>query len=195
MKSRKELKKLAWEQLRPTYWMVLVALLVTFAVQPALAPVAIIISGPIAVGVCIYLLDLIENKTDGRKIEMVLDAFKKNLPANIVANILIGLFTFLWSLLFIIPGIVKAISYSMTPYILAENTDIDAMDAIKQSQELMHGHKMEFFVLILSFFWWFVLCLITAGIGFFFLLPYVKLTITNYYIELRGKKKVQISLD
>ncbi|TNF07373.1 MAG: DUF975 family protein [Bacillota bacterium] len=194
MKSRRELKKLAWEQLRPTYWMVLVALLVTFAIQPALAPIAIIISGPIAVGISIYLLDIIENKADGRKIEIVLDAFKKNLPANIIAYILIGIFTFLWSLLLIIPGIVKAISYSMTTYILAENTEINAMDAIKQSQEMMQGHKMEFFLLLLSFFWWFVLSMLTFGLGFIFLLPYIQMTITNYYIELRGKKKVQLSL-
>jgi uncharacterized membrane protein len=195
MKTRKELKKQAWEQLRPTYWMVLLAILVSYAIQPAMLPIAIIITGPIAVGMVIYLIDIIENKSNGRKIEMILEAFKKNLATNIVAHLIVAIYTFLWSLLFIIPGIVKALSYSMTTYILAENDTIDAMDAIKQSQDMMNGHKMELFLLILSFFWWYVLSMITFGIGFIFLLPYVKMTITNYYLELRGKKKVQIQLD
>lgn len=69
-------------------------------------------------------------------------------------NILIGVFTFLWSLLFYIPGIIKALSYSMANYILADNPEMTAREALRESKIIMHGHKWELFVLNLSFILW-----------------------------------------
>ena len=98
---------------------------------------------------------------------------------------LTGLFTFLWSLLFIIPGIVKSISYSMSMYILAENKGKPALECINESKAMTNGHKMDLFVLSLSFIGWGLLCAITFGIAGIWVVPYVQATYTNAYNSLK----------
>jgi len=83
----------------------------------------------------------------------------------------------------------------MTPYILAENPDMDAMKAIDQSQEMMKGHKMDLFMLYLSFIGWYILAMLTFGIGMIFLMPYINTTVANFYLELRGKKSVVAEIE
>jgi len=78
--------------------------------------------------------------------------------------LLIGLFIFLWSLLFIIPGIIAAYKYSMAPYILADNPEIDAFEAIRRSKEMMDGHKLRLFYLQFSFIGWFILSIVAISI-------------------------------
>ena len=97
-------------------------------------------------------------------------------------------FIFLWSLLFVIPGIIKALAYSMHPYIIADNPTIDAMEALRQSEEMMRGNKTRLLALYLSFIGWFILSAFTFGIGFFFLMPYVQTSVTNFYVDLRGPR-------
>ncbi|MBQ9194080.1 MAG: DUF975 family protein, partial [Bacteroidales bacterium] len=77
--------------------------------------------------------------------------------------LLVGILTFLWSLLFIIPGIIKAFSYAMTPFILDENPELGASEAIHRSRMMMKNHKFDLFWLYLSFIGWFLLCCITCG--------------------------------
>lgn len=98
---------------------------------------------------------------------------------------LVGLFTWLWSLLFIIPGIVKAISYSMAPYILAENKGKPALECINESKAMTNGHKMDLFVLGLSFIGWGLLCAVTFGIAYIWVGPYMQATYTNAYYSLK----------
>ena len=100
-------------------------------------------------------------------------------------NFFMGLFTMLWALLFYIPGIVKGISYSMAPYILAENKGKPALECIKESQTMTYGHKMDLFVLGLSFFGWCLLGAITFGIAFIWVMPYMQATFTNAYNSLK----------
>lgn len=92
-----------------------------------------------------------------------------------------GLFTFLWSLLLIVPGVIKAYSYSMALFIYAENPEMGALEAIKKSQEMMNGHKMDLFVLELSFLGWALLTVITFGIVGIYLTPYMLATTANFY--------------
>ncbi|MBQ6143280.1 MAG: DUF975 family protein [Clostridia bacterium] len=99
-----------------------------------------------------------------------------------------SVFTFLWSLLFFIPGIIKAYSYSMSPYIMAENPNIGALEAITKSKEMMKGHKFEFFILDLSFIFWYLLILITCGFASIYIAPYVNATRTNFYLKLKEAK-------
>lgn len=99
---------------------------------------------------------------------------------------MISLFTFLWSLLFVIPGIVAAYRYRMAFYLLIDNPDIGIMEAIRESKEMMRGHKGELFILDWSFFWWILLGLVTFGIGMFWISPYMQETEVNYYEYLRG---------
>ena len=95
-----------------------------------------------------------------------------------------GLFTALWMLLFIIPGIVAAYSYAMAPFILEENPEMKAMDAIRASKEMMYGHKAELFVLDLSFYGWTLLCILSLGIGFLWLNPYRASAYAAFYRRL-----------
>ena len=102
---------------------------------------------------------------------------------------MVNIFTALWTILFIIPGIIKGYSYAMTPYILkdkfaAGQTDIGATEAITESRHLMDGHKMDLFVLDLSFIGWGLLGIITCGIGFIWITPYYRQTKTNFYRSL-----------
>ena len=98
---------------------------------------------------------------------------------------LVGLFTFLWSLLFVIPGIVKSYSYSMSFYILAENKGKPALECIRESKEMTDGHKMDLFVLSLSFIGWLLLCSITFGIASIWVAPYMQATFANAYQSLK----------
>ena len=100
-------------------------------------------------------------------------------------NFLVGLFTYLWTLLFIIPGIIKGISYSMSLYILAENKGKKALECINESKAMVHGHKMDLFVLDLSFIGWGLLCAITFGIAAIWVIPYINATYMNAYQSLK----------
>ena len=98
---------------------------------------------------------------------------------------LVALFTFLWSLLFVIPGVIKSYSYSMATYILAENKGKPALECIKESKTITEGYKMDLFVLDLSFLGWSFLCIITLGIAGIWVIPYMRATYTNAYKSLK----------
>ena len=100
-------------------------------------------------------------------------------------NFLVSLFTALWSILFVIPGIVKGIAYSMAPYILAENKGKPALECIDESKAMTNGHKMDLFVLSLSFIGWYLLVGITFGIAAIWVAPYMQATFTNAYNSLK----------
>jgi len=92
----------------------------------------------------------------------------------------------LWSLLFVIPGVVKLFSYFAAPFILAEYPDVKAREALTLSKRMTKGHRGQVFVMMLSFFGWGVLSVLTLGIlGIVFVLPYFYLTYAGYYAELR----------
>lgn len=90
-----------------------------------------------------------------------------------------------WTLLLIIPGIIKSYQYAMVPYILAENPDMDYKSALKWSRDLMRGHKFRFFVLELSFIGWLLLGFIACCIGIIFVFPYQNATYAEFYVDLR----------
>lgn len=104
-------------------------------------------------------------------------------------NILTGIFTFLWSILFIIPGIIAAIAYSQAYVITLDNPDIDPMMAISESKRLMNGHKLDYFMLNLSFIGWIILGIFTFGILYFWLMPYMSVTQMHFYNELIKENK------
>ena len=99
--------------------------------------------------------------------------------------ILIGVFTCLWSLLLIVPGIIKGLSYSMSPFILAENPDMTAQEALNESKRIMKGNVGKLFILQLSFFPWMLLTMITFGIASIYVAPYMYTTITHFYKEIK----------
>ena len=101
-----------------------------------------------------------------------------------VLNLLITLKVIAWSLLFVIPGIIAAYRYSMATYILAENPNIQATDAIERSKALMDGRKGDLFCLDLSFIGWGLLAILTAGIGNLWLVPYMTVSRAAFYRSL-----------
>ena len=134
------------------------------------------------------LIDIYMGLALGRKPEVgdLFSRMKDTLPA-FCTTFLVGLFTFLWSLLLFIPGIVKACSYSQAMYILAEDPGMGPMEAIRRSKEMMEGHKMEYFLLGLSFYGWALLGIFTFGILYIWLIPYMQATFANYYRSLKGE--------
>lgn len=99
-----------------------------------------------------------------------------------------SLFTFLWSLLLIVPGIMAALSYAMTPYIMAENPGMKARDAIFKSKEMMDGHKAELFVLELTFIGWDLLAGLTLNVGYLWLNPYKNAAEAAFYRQLQAQQ-------
>lgn len=111
--------------------------------------------------------------------------FKNQRYGNIVrAMLLKEVLIFLWALLLIIPGIVKSYSYAMVPYILAENPDIQAREAILLSKQMTDGHKLDMFILDLSFIGWYILGGLLFGIGVIFVNPYYDATHAQLYMTL-----------
>ena len=102
---------------------------------------------------------------------------------------LVGIYTFLWSLIFVIPGIVKAYSYSMSLYILAENKGKSARECIRESMAMTEGYKMDLFVLDLSFIGWALVTAITFGLAGIWVGPYMQATKVNAYRFLKAKKE------
>ena len=107
-------------------------------------------------------------------------------------NLLRGLYVFLWTLLFIIPGIVKGYSYAMTPFIMADNPEMTAKEAITASTELMDGHKGDLFMLGLTFIGWDILATLTLGIGHLWLNPYKNAAYAAFYRDLITNRNLAI---
>ena len=103
---------------------------------------------------------------------------------------LTGLFIFLWSMLFVIPGIIKTFSYAMTPYILEEHPELTANEAIDHSRAMMKGHKFDLFWLYLSFIGWAILCIPTLGIGLLWLVPYMQTAQASFYEDVKADYEV-----
>ena len=106
---------------------------------------------------------------------------------HVIQLFLRGLYTFLWALLFLVPGIIKSYSYFLTPYILADNPE--EKNPIEQSMRMMNGHKAELFFLQLSFIGWYLLGAMTLGIlTLLFVQPYYRQTMANYYEYIKSNQ-------
>lgn len=192
MLTRAELKQQAKEQLKGNLGMLVLCGVIYFAISMVLSMIpyvgaiaTLFVIPPIYLGLFIVLL----NVTYGEKVEVgtLFAPFSNCFGTSIIANLLVGIYTLGWTLLFIIPGLVKQYSYAMTFYILAENPNMTANEAITESRQIMNGHKLELFVLHLSFIPWILLGCITFGIAYVYVLPYMNLTITNFYHNIKRK--------
>ena len=104
---------------------------------------------------------------------------------SLLTFLLMYVYILLWTLLLIVPGIIKALSYAMTPYVLKDNPNMKSNEAIEESMRLMSGHKAELFLLSLSFIGWALLSLLTLGIGFLWLIPYMQTANAHFYEDLK----------
>ena len=144
---------------------------------------SLLLMGAIEFGYCAYLITVTRNKdSDFGKL---LSGFNR-FGDVCITGILKWLFTGLWSLLFVIPGIVKSYSYAMTMYIMQDHPELSGNDAITKSRQMMDGHKFDLFILDLSFIGWYLLGALTFGILIiFYVEPYRQVTRTNFYEQLR----------
>ncbi|MBL1230411.1 DUF975 family protein [Enterococcus sp. BWB1-3] len=114
--------------------------------------------------------------------------FNENRSRVVKANLLVWLYTFLWALLFYIPGIVKRVSYSMTNYLLRKDEKLTAQEAIALSMELMKGYKMEYFMFTLSFALWYFSAFFSIGISLFHIIPYFSVSEALFFDQLIAEK-------
>lgn len=108
-------------------------------------------------------------------------------------RVVMSLFISLWSILFVIPGIIASYRYAMAPYLMAEHPEMGIMEAINESKRMMNGNKWALFCLDFSFLGWSILSIFTLGIGKLFLNPYTQMATAHFYLTLtRGQKKDDI---
>ena len=140
---------------------------------------------PVMVGMNRFFM---ENRLSGSKIDRLFYVFKSGNYLNVVKTMfLLNLKVFLWSLLLLIPGIIKSYEYYMVPYILAENPGISSKRAFEISKEMTNGEKFDIFWLGLSFFGWILLGTLACGIGVLFVEPYIQTTFAELYQVMREK--------
>ena len=140
------------------------------------------IYNPLGVGTSRFFFQSLNEKAEVKEIAFAFDHNYKNVVKILFVR---DIKILLWSLLFIIPGIIKSYEYYMMPYLLAENPNLTKDEAFRLSKQMMSGNKFETFVLELSFIWWDVLSAMTAGVvGIFYVQPYKNLTYAALYEEL-----------
>lgn len=192
LKQNSELRAVARDTLSGNWLMAALAALVYMAVAGAVGSipmmgglVTFLVITPLAYGLNVMFLDLIR---EGKEIEIgrMFDGFKDY--GRITGTlILTAVYTLLWMLLLIVPGIVKSYSYALTPYILKDEPDLKFNEAIEKSMRMMDGHKAKLFLLDLSFVGWAMLVLLTLGIGMVFLIPYMRTARAAFYEDVKAE--------
>ena len=149
---------------------------------------------PLSWGLTVSLLR--NHREESVDLENLFDGFRGGRYTRVFcALFLVQLFTFLWTLLLIIPGIIKAFSYALTPYILLDEPELTARQAITRSCEIMQGRRWKLFCLYLSFIGWGILCLLTFGIGFLWLVPYMNASVAAFYEDARAEYEAENSIE
>lgn len=193
----KDFRHDAWNKLSGKWGTVVVAALIQFLIMGAIGAIiyfipyavgevlSLILIGPFEYGWAILSLNIIRERDIS--FNQFFDGFK-----DFVRSFLLGLinfaFTFLWTLLLIVPGIIAALSYSMSYYILLDNPHMSANEARKASVEMMKGHKWRLFCLQASFIGWYCLCVITVGIFSLWIAPYVHTAMAGFYQSLLAER-------
>lgn len=188
--NRKELKSKALEHLKGHWGYAILAIFLFAIITDGIGAVtagivALVFSATMLVG--LYSVYMDGSRKGEYDIGTLFVGFKDGLVEKIILSLYKALMIFLWSLLFIIPGIIKAYSYYAAEYIAAEHPDYSFKKCLTESERLMKGHKWEFFILQLSFIGWMFLAIFTFGILYFWLAPYMLATQTEYFLDLMEK--------
>lgn len=143
----------------------------------------LLISGVLDLGVAFFLLAFI-NKNDPQIMQLFTGLPKFDIALCLYLVRL--LYIILWTLLLIIPGIITCLKYSQAFFILAENPDLKTREILQKSDEMMYGHKLSLFYLYLRFTGWALLAVLSFGIGFIWLIPYVEVSRALFYKNLKS---------
>ena len=195
MKRAKELRAAAWEKKKGRWGMLALICFIyslimagcaalSFAVVGAIA--VLLISGPLMLGFSTTCLSV--SRRQGAGLSTLFEGFSR-FGDSLVLFLLMDIFIFLWSLLLVIPGIIKAYSYSMSWFVLRDRPDLTGNEARKRSMYLMKGHKWRLFCLDFSFIGWYLLSALTLGILLFWVTPYHMTARAEFYQELLEEEK------
>ena len=146
--------------------------------------ISLFLGGVISVGLCKFLLDMTTKREEPR-FETLFSQFNIYLKT-LGLNILITLSVCIGTILFIVPGIIVGLMFSQSYYILSEDPSKSITQCIKESVDMMNGHKLDLFYLELTFIGWWLLTAITVGIAGLWVAPYVKVTETNFYLSIKN---------
>lgn len=225
MRSNKELRLMARIKLKGNWKEAILACLIVVAISIVmnsiisrggnenwvLSCLTSLITIPLTLGLAIFFLKFVRNEQP--QIKNVFDGFKVYLKC-IGLNIMVAIFTSLWSILFIGLTIVAFLTgsifliiastvllflvlfiigtrYSQVNYILSDNNDIGILEIIRESKEMMKGNTVKLILLYLSFLGWAILGIITLFIGYIWLIPYVNTTMALFYEEINGRDKFE----
>lgn len=196
LKQNSELRAAAREALQEKWLMAAVAALIYSAIAGSLSAIpfigsvcALLISLPVIYGFSVVMLGVFR----GKEIDFgVLFEGFQNYGRILGTKLLQTIYTFLWMLLLIVPGVIKAYSYAMTDFILKDEPEICNNAAIEKSMVMMEGNKMKLFLLDLSFIGWALLGLLTCGIGMLFLQPYMTVARAAFYEDLKAHQQVAV---
>ncbi len=192
METRGVLKDRALASLKGNWGTAIVAFIIYAVVAclagfiPVVGFISFIITIPLGWGFTVFFLRFIRKEDSG--FAHLFDGFSDYFRI-LLTQILTNLYICLWSLLLIVPGIIKGYSYAMTPFILRDRGELQYNGAIEESMRMMDGHKMELFILDLSFIGWALLCILTLGIGFLWLTPYIQTTRAQFYESLKAEQE------
>ncbi|BEV70871.1 MULTISPECIES: DUF975 family protein [unclassified Paludibacterium] len=144
--------------------------------------VDLLIKGPLELGFALFYLQLLRGGE--LRFSQLFSGFERYLTG-LAAYLLMVLFILLWALLLIIPGVIAALSYSMTFYLLVDEPQLSAREALRKSKIMMIGNKWKFFCLGCRFIGWFLLGLLTLGIGLLWVIPYLSTSLVRFYQDIR----------
>jgi len=194
-----ELMRNAYESLRGKWWLAIGTFIAYYIIVgvldyiPTIGDIVLlIITGPMMLGLSIFSLSI--GRDEYTNVSMLFEGFY-TFGSALLAYLLIVVFVVLWTLLLIVPGVIAALSYSMTFYILADDTSVAPMDALRKSKMMMDGFKLKLFRMFLRFFGLGLLCILTLGIGFLWLIPYANVCLANFYDDVNGPAKRRIELE
>jgi len=188
MMRAKDFRAAAWQKLSGCWFTAVVCALLYSVLVSALGGTVIgviLLGGPLWVGFNWFCLDQMRGQKPS--IVALFDPLQHAFGQSVVAYLLVHIFTFLWSLLLVIPGIIKTYSYAMVPYILGDNPTMGVTEAIDESRRLMDGNKWRLFCLDFSFIGWALLSIITFGIAGFFFMPYISCAKAEFYLSIKNK--------
>lgn len=155
-------------------------------VQIGLGTLASLLLLPLGWGYAVLFLSNARGTEDPFNASRLFDGYK-DFSRIFTTILLMQVYTVLWTLLLIIPGIIKALSYSMTSFVLYDNPEMKNNEAIELSMKMMDGHKMNLLWLYLTFIGWGILCILSLGIGYFWLAPYMQASMAQFYEEVKAE--------
>jgi uncharacterized membrane protein len=175
----------------PGFWPVAIGICITpqliymaFNYVPYVGGIGqLLLAGPLCAGSALFFLAL--HRRGEVKFAMLFEEFSR-FGITVGAYMLMILFILLWSLLLIVPGIIASYDYAMTFYVIADDKNIGVMDSLRRSKEMMYGYRWKFVCLNFRFFGWALLSVLTFGIGFIWLAPYMSASFAAFYDDVSG---------